>query len=277
MNMNIPLASVDFSVFLTIDGLVSLLTLALLEVVLGIDNVIFISIFAGKLPEHQQRNARNLGLGLALGVRIGLLFAISWIISLEKNLFTVMGDASDPHNPWGFSGRDIILFSGGLFLLYKSVTEIRHKVEGVEEDLNAPKKQMTFGTAIFQIILLDIVFSLDSILTAVGLVDNVAVMIVAVLMAVGTMLVFAGAISDFVNRHPTIKMLALSFLLMIGVLLVLEAFDKHVEKGYVYFSMAFALAVELLNMRMRRKGGKKTGFHPLPVNADDADGLGGIN
>jgi len=236
---------------LTAEALISLATLIVMEIVLGIDNVIFISIFTSRLPEHQQKKARFIGLGLALIARVGLLFAIKWIMGLKANLFAIAGDLADPENHWAFSGRDLILLAGGIFLLYKSVIEIHEKVEGGGE--HHVRKALSFGAAIFQIILLDIVFSIDSILTAVGLVDEIAIMIIAVIVAVVVMILFAGAIARFIEKHPTIKMLALSFLLMIGMLLVLESFAIEVPKGYVYFSMAFSFGVELLNMRLRRK------------------------
>lgn len=230
---------------LTTEALVSLLTLTLLEVVLGIDNIIFISIQAGKLPKEQQGNARRIGLLIALFVRIGLLFAITWIVGLKADLFTVLG--------MGFSGRDLILLGGGLFLIYKSTHEIHEKLEGevISDDLKPTGS--TLSSVILQIVLLDIVFSFDSILTAVGLARQVEIMIVAVILAMVVMLIFATKISDFVNDHPTIKMLALSFLLMIGTMLVAESLEFEIPKGYVYFSMAFSLGVELLNMRTTRK------------------------
>lgn len=231
---------------LTPQTLISLLTLTLLEVVLGIDNIIFISIQAGKLPRHEQGRARKIGLIIALFVRIGLLFGISWIVGLKSDLFDLFG--------MGFSGRDLILLSGGLFLIYKSTHEIHEKLEG--EEISPDIKGGTGATVsavIVQIILLDIVFSFDSILTAVGLAREVAVMILAVILAMGIMLLFSEKIANFVNDHPTIKMLALSFLLMIGTMLVAEALEFEVPKGYVYFAMAFSLVVELLNMRSTRK------------------------
>jgi predicted tellurium resistance membrane protein TerC len=238
-----------FAILLTPEGLISLLTLVVMEIVLGIDNIIFISILAGKLPENQQARARKIGLSLALLIRIALLFSISWIVSLKTDIITI--------GKFGFSGRDIVLLLGGLFLMAKSTSEIHGKIEG-EEDITQPNvKRMTLNTAVFQIILLDIVFSFDSILTAVGLVDEVLIMIIAVIISMLVMLAAAKSVSDFVNNHPTIKMLALSFLLMIGFMLIIEAFDVHVEKGYIYFAMAFSLIVELLNMRMRKKSSKK--------------------
>lgn len=237
---------------LTVDGLISLLSLTLMEVVLGIDNIIFISILCNRLPENRQQKARNLGLVLALLMRIMLLFAITWLVGLTEPFLTLFD--------FDFTYRDIILMAGGLFLIYKSTTEIHHKLEGEETDVKNSPKISGFTSVIFQIILLDIVFSFDSILTAVGLVDNVMIMIVAVIISIGIMILAAGKISDFVNAHPTVKMLALSFLLLIGVLLLVEGFHVHVPKGYIYFAIFFSLVVELLNMRMRK--GKKT----KPVN-----------
>ncbi|SDL75967.1 Membrane protein TerC, possibly involved in tellurium resistance [Catalinimonas alkaloidigena] len=233
---------------LTTDALVSLLTLTLLEIVLGIDNIIFISILAGKLPESQQGRARTLGLFAAMGTRILLLLGIAWIIGLKADLFTVFGI--------GFSGRDLILLAGGMFLIAKSVSEIHGKLEGQDESVQSNRKVISMGAVIVQIMLIDIVFSFDSILTAVGLAEHVEIMIAAVIIAIGIMMLFSKAVSDFVHRNPTIKMLALSFLILIGFLLVVEAFDVHVEKGYVYFAMAFALIVEILNMRLRKNDGK---------------------
>lgn len=225
-------------------SLVSLLTLTVLEIVLGIDNIIFISIVSGKLPHHQQRKARLTGLTLALLMRIALLFAITWIIQLKKPVFTVF-----EHD---VSWRDMILIAGGLFLLAKSTTEIHGKLEG-EEESAAGKTSITMTSAIIQIVLLDMVFSFDSILTAIGIADQLAIMIAAVVISLVIMLVFAHKVSDFVNKHPTIKMLALSFLLMIGFLLMAEGVHVEVPKGYLYFAMTFSLIVELLNMRMRKK------------------------
>lgn len=230
---------------LSADGLISLLSLTLMEIVLGIDNIIFISILCNRLPENQQKKARTIGLALALIMRIGLLFGIAWLVGLTKPLFSAF--------EFDFTYRDIILMAGGLFLIYKSTTEIHHKLEGEETDVKSSPKISGFTSVIFQIVLLDIVFSFDSILTAVGLVDNVLIMIVAVIISIGIMILAAGKISDFVNSHPTVKMLALSFLLLIGVLLLVEGFHVHVPKGYIYFAIFFSLLVELLNMKMRKK------------------------
>lgn len=228
----------------TLGGLMGLLSLTLMEIVLGIDNVIFISILTGRLPADQQNKARQIGLFLAMGVRIMLLFGISWLISFNKPLFTVFDFEA--------TGRDLILFAGGMFLIYKSTAEIHAKIEGEHHD-QASVKQLTFASAIFQIILLDIVFSFDSILTAIGLVDEVLIMVIAVVISLIIMMLASGAISRFINKHPTVKMLALSFLLLIGVLLTVEGFHAHVPKGYVYFAIFFSLLVEILNMKVRQK------------------------
>jgi len=231
----------DFSLDPT--AIIALLTLVALEVVLGIDNVIFISILAGKLPEEDAARARRLGLLAALFTRILLLLSLAWIIRLTEPLFTVLGR--------GISGRDLILLVGGLFLLGKSTKEIHERLEG-EESHGKPKEVPTFSAVIIQIALLDVIFSLDSVITAVGMVEQLWVMITAVVIAVAVMLVASGAISDFVNRHPTIKMLALSFLLLIGFTLIVEALHFHIPKGYVYFAMGFSVFVEMLNLRAGR-------------------------
>ena len=219
-------------------------TLTVLELVLGIDNIVFISILAGKLPGEQQKKARMIGLALAMLTRIALLFSLSWIIGLTKPLFAVMGHE--------ISGRDLVLIAGGLFLLAKSTHEIHQKLEGDEGETSARVKP-SFVSVIVQILLLDVVFSLDSVITAVGMVDEVWIMIAAVVVAVIFMMVFAGPISNFVERHPTVKMLALSFLLLIGVTLLAEGFDQHISKGYIYFAMAFSVFVEMLNLRLRKR------------------------
>jgi len=229
----------------TTDNLISLFTLTLLEIVLGIDNIIFISIVAGKLPASKQNKARQIGLALAMVVRILLLLCISFIIGLKADLFTINGI--------GFSGRDLILLSGGLFLMGKTVTEIHEKLEGEADHFEHGKKEKSFVSVIFQIVLVDIIFSFDSILTAVGLSDFVEVMIAAVVISMFIMMVYSRRISIYINRRPSIKMLALCFLIMIGALLVAEAFDVHVPKATVYFGMVFALLVDLLNQRARRK------------------------
>jgi predicted tellurium resistance membrane protein TerC len=223
---------------------ITLATLTTLEIVLGIDNIVFISIIAGRLPRAQQSRARRLGLGLAVGTRVLLLLSLSWILSLEEPLFDVVGKE--------ISGRDLILIGGGLFLLAKGTHEIHTKLEGAEGHAGT-EGRASFGRVIMQILLLDIVFSLDSVITAVGMANRLGVMIAAVILAVLFMLTFAGAIGEFVHRHPTIKMLALSFLLLIGVALVADGLDHHIPKGYIYFAMCFSVFVEMLNLRMRRK------------------------
>ena len=254
----------DFSAFAHAAAWVSLLTLTVMEVVLGIDNIIFISITVNRLPADQQTRGRTIGLLLALIFRIGLLLSISWIVGLRSALFTLPLPWLEV--PFGVSGRDLILLGGGLFLMYKSTTEIHTKLQGEdEEEAAAGRSRATLPQIILQIILIDIIFSFDSILTAVGLVDNVLVMIAAVICAMGIMLAFSGVVADFVNKNPTIKMLALSFLIMIGFMLVMEAAHKEVEKGYLYFAMAFSLIVELLNMRLRKKS--KAG----PVHLRDSE------
>lgn len=222
---------------------IALLTLTALEVVLGIDNIIFISILAGKLPPEQQRNARLLGLAAAMISRILLLLSLTWIMRLTTPLFEVLEQE--------VSGRDLILIIGGLFLIGKSTTEIHSKLEG-EQQQETGRVAPTFANVLTQIMLLDIVFSLDSVITAVGMVDNISVMIAAVMIAVGFMMFAATPLSAFVDKHPTIKMLALSFLLLIGVTLIAEGFDQHIPKGYIYFAMAFSVFVEMLNLRSRK-------------------------
>lgn len=226
------------------ETLVALATLTFLEIVLGVDNIIFISILSSRLPAARQAAARRLGLLLAMGTRILLLFSLSWVVKLTAPLFALWG-----HD---ISGRDLILILGGLFLLAKSTHEIHARVEGVEEHGSAAPAP-SFGIVLVQIALLDIVFSLDSVITAVGMVDDVWVMIVAVVVSVLIMMAAAGTISAFVNRHPTVKILALSFLLLIGLSLLLEGFDQHIPKGYIYFAMAFSVFVEMLNLRVRVK------------------------
>ncbi|HEX2884174.1 MAG TPA: TerC family protein [Candidatus Limnocylindria bacterium] len=222
---------------------VALVTLTALEIVLGIDNIIFISILSSRLPEEQQARARIVGLGAAMIMRILLLFTISWVIGLTEPIFNVIG--------MDISGRDLILIGGGLFLLGKSTLEIHHRLEGEEETTGREVKVASFAGVIVQIMLLDIVFSLDSVITAVGMADELWVMITAVVIAVGVMMISAGPISDFVNRHPTVKILALSFLLLIGTSLVAEGLEFHIPKGYIYFAMAFSVFVELINLRIR--------------------------
>ena len=243
----------DFGAFAHPATWISLLTLTFMEIVLGIDNIIFISIVVNRLPAERQAQGRTIGLLLALLFRIGLLLSIAWIVGLRTALFTVRLPPLVEH--FAVSGRDLILLGGGLFLIYKSTTEIHDKLQGADEDAAGDGSGgPTLLGVILQIIVIDIVFSFDSILTAVGLVDNVLVMIAAVILAMGVMLAFSGNVANFVNRNPTIKVLALSFLIMIGFMLVMEAAHQEVPKGYVYFSMFFSLVVELLNMRMRKKG-----------------------
>ncbi len=238
----------DFSIFSTGEAWIALFTLTVLEIVLGIDNIIFISILSGKLPENQQKRARRMGLALAMITRVLLLLSLSWIIQMEADLFTVLGK--------GISGRDIVLLLGGLFLIYKAVTEIHQKIEGEEDELRKVKAP-SFTSVIIQILVLDIVFSLDSVITAVGMADDVIVMIIAVIIAVLIMLFAADPISNFVHKHPTVKMLALSFLVLIGVSLLIEGWGGHIEKAYIYFAMGFSVLVEMLNLRMRTKARKK--------------------
>ena len=222
---------------------IALVTLTSMEIVLGIDNIIFISILAGKLPPHQQGRARVIGLALAMLTRIGLLLSITWIMRLTSPLFSLLGRE--------ISGRDLILLAGGLFLLYKSTHEIHEKLEG-DPEKPAARGANSFLGVIFTIMVLDIVFSIDSVVTAVGMTNRVPVMVAAIVLAVLVMMLSSGPISDFVHRHPTIKMLALSFLLLIGVMLVAEGFGQHINKGYIYFAMAFSVFVEMLNLRVRR-------------------------
>jgi len=231
--------------FLNPESWAALLTLTVLEIVLGIDNIVFISILAGKLPVREQPRARTLGLGLAMLMRIGLLLSITWIMRLTAPLFSIFGQ--------DISGRDLILGIGGLFLIWKSTREIHDLLEGETEQRNVSRRPVTFTGVLVQIGLLDIVFSLDSVITAVGMADQIFVMIAAIVIAVGFMMFTAGPVSTFVERHPTVKMLALSFLLLIGVTLIAESFDQHIPKGYIYFAMAFSVFVELLNQRATKR------------------------
>ena len=235
---------------------IALLTLTVLEIVLGIDNVVFISILAGKLPPDQQAKARRLGLGLAMIMRIALLFSITLIIKLTAPLFTVLGEE--------ISGRDLVLIVGGLFLLAKSTHEIHERLEGEEGEASV-RVRPSLNSVLVQIMLLDIVFSLDSVITAVGMADDLGVMVAAVVIAVVFMMVFAGPVSNFVDRHPTVKMLALSFLLLIGVALIADGLNQHIPKGYIYFAMAFSVGVEMLNLRMKKVDSKAVKLrHPQP-------------
>jgi predicted tellurium resistance membrane protein TerC len=243
---------------------IAFLTLTLLELVLGIDNIVFISILAGKLPSEQQAKARYIGLALALATRVMLLFSLTWVIGLTAPLFTVLGEE--------LSGRDLVLLIGGLFLLGKSTHEIHGSLEG-EEGHKSAKIYPSFVSVLIQITLLDIVFSLDSVITAVGMVDNLWIMIAAVVVSIIFMMAFAGSIGAFVQKHPTIKMLALSFLILIGVTLVAEGLDHHIPKGYIYFAMAFAVLVEILNLRLRKAKTKPVHLHNAFDDKDEARAL----
>jgi len=233
-----------FSWTATAEGWIALATLTILEIVLGIDNIVFISILSGKLREAERPRARRIGLSLAMFIRIGLLWSITWVMRLTAPLFTVLGNE--------ISGRDLIMLVGGLFLIAKSTHEIHEKLEG-EEGESSTRVAASFAGVIVQILLLDIIFSLDSVITAVGMAEHLAVMVIAVILAVGVMLLSAAAIGEFVERHPTVKMLALSFLLLIGVSLIAEGFEQHIPKGYIYFAMGFSIFVEMVNLRVRAK------------------------
>ena len=230
---------------------IALATLTALEIVLGIDNIIFISILVSRLPERQRNFGRRVGLLMAMVMRLALLFSIAWVMGLTETWFTVLGQE--------ISGRDVILI-GGLFLLAKSTHEIHNSLEG-EEESHVPTGTVTLGSVLFQITVLDIVFSLDSVITAVGLVEQVSIMAIAIIIAVGVMLMAARPIGEFVDRHPTVKILALAFLILVGVTLIVEGFDVHVPKGYIYFAMAFSVAVEMLNLRLRRKAVEPIRLH----------------
>ena len=225
---------------------IALGTLTLLEIVLGIDNLVVISLLSSKLPANQQQKARTLGLGLALFMRVILLFSISWLMGLTADLFSIFGE--------GISGRDIILLAGGIFLIGKSTHEIHSKLEGEEHDQTTAGIRVSFAGVIVQILLFDLVFSIDSVITAIGMAEQIAVMVIAVVIAIFIMMASVGTISNFVQRHPTVQMLAFSFLLLIGVMLVAEGFDQHIPKGYIYSAMAFSVLVEILNLRSSRKG-----------------------
>lgn len=251
----------------TPEAWISLLTLTLLEIVLGIDNIVFISILSGKLPKDQQKKARQLGLGLAMITRVLLLLSLSWIMTLTSPLFNIGSWIGMSDGEWyeklAISGRDLILIIGGLFLIYKSTHEIHNKLEG-EEDEEGKAKVHSFWATIVQILILDIVFSLDSVITAVGMAEHIEIMIAAVVIAVIIMMFSAGKISEFVNNHPTVKMLALSFLLLIGVSLLAEGLDQHIPKGYVYFAMAFSVLVEMLNLKMKKNTKKPIELRNMP-------------
>ncbi len=242
---------------MSVEILVALITLTVLEIVLGIDNIVFISILAGKLPGELQERARRVGLSLAMFIRIGLLLSLTWVMGLTDPWFTVFGH--------GLSGRDLILLVGGLFLIAKSTHEIHDKLEGEEGHASA-RVRPSFGGVIVQILLLDVVFSLDSVITAVGMANQIWVMVTAVVVAVGVMLVASGGISRFVEKHPTVKMLALSFLLLIGFSLVAEGFGQHVSKGYIYFAMGFSVFVEMINLRVRSKTPPVELHHPYTTD-----------
>ena len=264
----------DFSWFAQPDAWGALLTLTLLEIVLGIDNIVFISILVDRLPEEQRKRARFIGLSLALCARLVLLLSITWIMSLKNALFEIavhpmfwemMPTAKDSGGMLGISWKDLILLGGGFFLIWKSTKEIHHKLEGVEESLTAGKARATFAAVLVQICIVDIVFSLDSVITAVGMVNDptrVSLMMVAVMISIGVMMVSAGAIGSFVSRHPSVKMLALSFLILIGTALMAEGLHFHIPKGFIYFARAFSLGVELLNFKLRTK-------QPLPSDGGD--------
>ncbi|MGF7041160.1 TerC family protein [Mucilaginibacter lappiensis] len=248
-------------IFANAESWISLITLTLLEIVLGIDNVIFISILSDKLPAKQQAKGRRIGLAMAMITRVLLLLSISWVMTLTAPIFSLGHLFNITDADWAeklaISGRDLILIIGGLFLIYKSTAEIHHKIEGDDENPEIVKPHSFWGT-IVQIMLLDIVFSLDSVITAVGMAKHVEIMIIAVVIAVGIMMWASNGVAGFVNKHPTVKMLALSFLLLIGVSLLAEAFEQHIPKGYIYFAMAFSVLVEMLNLKMKAKSGKKT-------------------
>jgi predicted tellurium resistance membrane protein TerC len=238
----------DFTVLFTIDGLIAFLTLSLLEVVLGIDNIIFISILTNKLPEEDRPRARFAGIALALVFRIIMLLGITWIIGLTKPLFELFSMA--------FTGRDLVLLAGGLFLIAKSTSEIHHKMESIDDEhvkSEKPKVPGSFLSIIVQIGLLDIVFSFDSILTAIGMTEEIVIMILAVIVSLIVMLIFAGRIAEFIEKHPTLQVLALSFLILIGVVLIAEGFHQHISKGYIYFAVVFSLTVEAVNIRVRKR------------------------
>ena len=235
---------------LTLKNLVAFLTLASLEIVLGIDNIVFISILTGRLPAAVRNKARRIGLFLAMFMRIALLFGISWVMRLTAPLFSIWGQA--------VTGRGLILLAGGLFLIAKSTFEIHEHIEGSKDHAIEGKTVASFGGVVLQITVLDMVFSLDSVITAVGMVSHLSIMVAAVIAAVAVMMIFSGAVGDFIERHPSIKVLALAFLLLIGVMLMAEGFGRHIDRGYIYFAMAFSLGVELLNMRAKKNAARKS-------------------
>jgi predicted tellurium resistance membrane protein TerC len=242
----------DFHALLSPEGLVSLISLTVMEIVLGIDNVLLVAILSQKVKPAHRRRVRQLGIGLALILRMALLFTLTWIMGMTKPLFTVLGNA--------FSGRDLVMLAGGLFLIYKATHELYERIEiASEDDDKSGEERKPAGSVatVLQILALDVVFSLDSVITAVGMARAIVVMMAAMIIAVGVMFAFAGVVSEFVNRHPSMKILALAFLLLIGVLLTADAFGHHVNRGYVYFAMAFSLVIELLNMRFRKKTKRK--------------------
>jgi len=242
----------DFHALFSAEGLVSLVSLTVMEIVLGIDNVLLVAILSQKVKGAHRGRVRRLGIGLALILRIALLFTLTWIMGMTRPLFTVLGNS--------FSGRDLVLLAGGLFLMYKATTELYERIErspDEEETLESSRKPEGSVATVFQILALDVVFSLDSVITAVGMARAIIVMMAAMIIAVAVMLAFAGVVAEFVNRHPSMKILALAFLLLIGVLLTADAFGHHINRGYVYFAMAFSLIVELMNMRFRKKTRRK--------------------
>jgi predicted tellurium resistance membrane protein TerC len=239
----------DFHALLSIEGLVGLASLTVMEIVLGIDNILLVAILSQKVPRAKRARVRRLGIGLALVLRIALLFGLTWLMGLTKPLFTVMNHE--------FSGRDLVLLAGGLFLMFKATHELYDRIERSEDEQDGEHKPAGSVATIAQILALDLVFSLDSVITAVGMARALVVMVTAMIIAVGVMFVFASVVAEFVNRHPSMKILALAFLLMIGVLLTADAFGHHVNRGYVYFAMAFSLIVELMNMRFRKKTKKR--------------------
>lgn len=260
----------DWSALFTGEALISLLTLTVMEVVLGIDNLVFVSIVSSRLPAAQQKNAQQIGLVVALGLRIALLFGIGWLISLEEPIIFLppaLHSLLQLRPGDGLSWNDIILVLGGLFLLYKATSEIHQKLEGHEEDVKEQKGKAQFGNIIFQITALNLIFSIDSILTAVGLVKSIPIMIIAVVLSMAVMIAFVNPLSNFIQRHPTVKMLGLSFLLLIGFMLIAEGFHQHVPKGYIYFSIFFSITVEMLNIRMLKVMQKPVDLHDEYVDS----------